>query len=154
MYRSVSTMKLDWFGYLLLVVSFLAFSHGKLSFWECDLSCSIHFDPLPLMCDILTYMYHHSSTIMNITPIKVDISYIDTKTYIICSYTYYIIPYFEWFGHAKSTAYSFSSGPGGGGKRDLSDIAGRRLRGDIDPRGEMGPGGRALFHPHLEDHPI
>lgn len=40
---------------------FLAFCLGKFSFWECVLSCSIHFHPLPLMCDIFTYMYHHSS---------------------------------------------------------------------------------------------
>ena len=33
--------------------------------------------------------------------------------------------------------FAFASGPGGGGKRDLSDIAGRRLRGDLDPRGHQ-----------------
>ena len=47
--------------YTLLDMYFLAFCHGKFSFWECVLSCSIHFHPLPLMCDIFTYMYHHSS---------------------------------------------------------------------------------------------
>lgn len=73
-----------WLGYTLLDMYFLALCHGKFSFWECGLSCSIHFDPLPLICDIFTYMYHHSSSIMTITPII----YIYTNIH-------YIIPYTE-----------------------------------------------------------